>query len=421
MNTRRRMTAGRSSRGFWHRPFLAAALPLALSCGTAHSQCEYEITVLLFPINCAFAPAITSGIGLNEDGHVVGRYKCFLWEHNEAFLWTPSGGYVTLERPPGVSSATALDINDSGLICGEMIVSDLGVRGFVYQDGVWTELPPVIQGNGAASRARAVSNAGVVVGKRSIREGLNPSNAFIWSAAEGFTDLGVMSGGASEATDNNEKGEVTGVTGGFGFGEAFIWADGEVTLLGQVPQGIASWGMAINNDGVVAGGGLMDPDKSPEIVAQPAIWQNGTWSLLGLLPGCDQGSAGDVTDRVQVVGNCGNSQVPNDRRGFFWQDEVMTNLNDLVPPELGIIIDRAFAINNAGQILTDGDDSHGNQVTFLLTPVSPPGDLDGDCHTGIVDFLMLLAAWGQSDSPADLDGDGVVGLPDMEILLKNWS
>lgn len=420
MNTRRRMTAGCSSPGIGRCPLLAAALPLALSCGTANSHCEYEVTVLLVPISCAFVPAITSGIGLNEDGHVVGDYQCFLWEHSEAFLWTPSGGYFTLERPPGVTSASALDINDSGIICGDMIASGLGFRGFVYQDGVWTELPPVIQGNGAQSRARAISNAGVVVGNRSIREGLNPFNAFSWSAAEGITDLGVMSGGASEATDNNEKGEVTGVTGGFGFGEAFIWADGEVTLLGQAPQGTASWGTAINNDGVVAGGVLMDPDKVPAIVGQPALWQNGTWSLLGLLPGCDAGGAGDLNDRAQVVGNCRNSQIPNDLRGFLWQDGVMTDLNDLVPAELGIVIDRAKAINNAGQILTDGNDAYGNAVTFLLTPVLPLGDLDGDCHTGIVDFLMLLAQWGQSDSPADLDGDGIVGLFDFAILLDNW-
>ncbi len=194
MKTHRRMTAGRSSRGIGRCPLLAVALPMALWAGTAHSQCQYEVTVLLFPISCSFTPVNTSGIGLSEDGHVVGSYRCPLWEHGEAFLWTPSGGYFSLERPPGVSSASALDINDSGIICGEMIVSGLGLRGFVYDDGVWTELQPVIQGNGAQSMARAISNAGVVVGKRSIGEGLNPYNAIIWSAAEGISDLGVMSG-----------------------------------------------------------------------------------------------------------------------------------------------------------------------------------------------------------------------------------
>ena len=53
-----------------------------------------------------------------------------------------------------------------------------------------------------------------------------------------------------------------------------------------------------------------------------------------------------------------------------------------------------------------------------------PGDLDGDAVVGIIDFLMLLGAWGPcppGDCPADLDGDGVVGIVDLLTLLANWS
>ena len=48
-------------------------------------------------------------------------------------------------------------------------------------------------------------------------------------------------------------------------------------------------------------------------------------------------------------------------------------------------------------------------------------DLDHDCRVGIVDFLILLAAWGESDSPADLNGDGTVGSLDFSILIDNWT
>jgi len=53
-----------------------------------------------------------------------------------------------------------------------------------------------------------------------------------------------------------------------------------------------------------------------------------------------------------------------------------------------------------------------------------PGDLDGDGVVGIIDFLMLLGAWGPCppvNCPADLDGDGVVGIVDLLTLLANWS
>ena len=54
------------------------------------------------------------------------------------------------------------------------------------------------------------------------------------------------------------------------------------------------------------------------------------------------------------------------------------------------------------------------------------GDLNGDGLVGIVDFLMLLAAWGPCADPcppscdADLDGDCMVGVIDFPLLLTNW-
>ena len=56
-----------------------------------------------------------------------------------------------------------------------------------------------------------------------------------------------------------------------------------------------------------------------------------------------------------------------------------------------------------------------------------PGDLDGDGIVGIIDFLMLLAAWGPCAEPcppscaADLDGDCAVGITDFLMLLANWT
>ena len=55
------------------------------------------------------------------------------------------------------------------------------------------------------------------------------------------------------------------------------------------------------------------------------------------------------------------------------------------------------------------------------------GDLDGDGIVGIVDFLMLLGAWGPCSEPCppfcvgDLDEDCNVGITDFLLLLANWS
>ena len=388
---------------------------LAQPCG------GYEVTAIIqTPVDCGFGFDITTGLGLNDDGAVVGFYWCSGWEHKEAFVWTAEEGFVTLERPQGVSSAIAVDVNEDGVICGTLHVFGVGDRGFVYDNGEWTILPPVVDVPGGRSSAAAINNAGTVVGKRSLTKDPTPQNAYIWSADEGFTDLGVMKGGVSRATGVTEGGDVVGSTGGLALPgqEAFVWQDGELTLLGYIPQGISSWAIAVSSHGKIAGGGLMDPDKS-DLPGQPAFWDDGRWELLGVLPGCDIGGSRDVNDHGMVVGSC--TEPDNTKRAFVWAMGRMFDLNDLVPKALDISLQRAKGINDAGQIVTDGDDEAGENVSFLLTPTVPPlGDLDGDCIVGVIDLLILLAEWGQRDSPADLNGDGIVGVKDLLILLGNW-
>ncbi|MCH8165544.1 MAG: hypothetical protein IH889_08040 [Planctomycetes bacterium] len=67
------------------------------------------------------------------------------------------------------------------------------------------------------------------------------------------------------------------------------------------------------------------------------------------------------------------------------------------------------------------DDGNGNGV-----PDECDADLNGDGLVGILDLLMLLAAWGPCDEPcppaclADLDGNCTVNVLDLLILVVNW-
>ena len=74
--------------------------------------------------------------------------------------------------------------------------------------------------------------------------------------------------------------------------------------------------------------------------------------------------------------------------------------------------------------VVDGD-GVPSEAAIVQVLTGPLGDLDGDGSVGIVDFLLLLAAWGpcpEQPTPcsADLDGDGLVGITDLLILLANW-
>ena len=396
--------------------------------GQAKAQCQYDVTVLQYPINCEFGlPVITSGLSLNENGAVVGYYYCPTWEHDEAFLWTPEGGYVTLGRPPGVSSAIPTDINDQGVICGTMIVADVGFRGFVYDHGEWTVLPPVEDMLGTWSSAAAINNDGIVVGQRSITENLNPQNAYIWSAAEGFTDLGVMNGPNSAATAVSDMGVVAGWSGGQGNEEAFLWEAGRLTLLAAIPGGLTSRPSAVADlaplsGPVLVGWGRMPMKGFPFGVSRAFSWEADDFTVLGSLPGHAHSAATDIRNRPrQIVGQSWNVDGnPNISHGFIWQNGVLTDLNALAETMPGLVITSAAAINSSGLIFANGSGTDG-LVAILLTAVqSPLGDLDADCQVGILDLLILLADWGEADSPADLNDDGIVNIFDLIVLLSNW-
>jgi hypothetical protein len=56
----------------------------------------------------------------------------------------------------------------------------------------------------------------------------------------------------------------------------------------------------------------------------------------------------------------------------------------------------------------------------LAVLIACPWDCgDGDGQVGIVDFLALLAQWGQGCAPCDIDGGGV-GITDFLVMLANW-
>ncbi len=67
----------------------------------------------------------------------------------------------------------------------------------------------------------------------------------------------------------------------------------------------------------------------------------------------------------------------------------------------------------------DGGASRGADSFPALDGVCPWDCGDGDGTVGLVDFLGLLAGWGQP-GPCDFDGGGVVGITDFLALLANW-
>ena len=409
---------------------LAGLLALCGASAAAQAQCQYEITAVIAAPRCpppfnnvpaTIATALTEG----PDPAVVGFYfPCGAGTADTAFVWRASTRLVSLPRPAGVSSMQAADISESGVIVGTYDVINVGFRAFVYQNGQYTELPPLP--GGAWSGASGIAEDGTVVGFRSIGskgDPVNPFNGFIWSEEDGFDDLGVMSGPNSAARDISDSG-VVGWTGtGGNVSEAFMLTGGELILLGPipVPGGSTSIANAANDRGVIAGSGRVEPPTGGPPIALGFAWADREFRVIDPVVQYDSSGAGDVNAVGQVTGLSIKVNSPGDRRGYVWQDGLTHDLNDLVLPGFALVIRSANAINDSGQIIARGFDLNLDDVTFLLTPVDRPiGDINIDCQVGVADLVILLEHWAQTDSPADLNGDGVVNVLDLIILLLNF-
>ncbi len=49
-----------------------------------------------------------------------------------------------------------------------------------------------------------------------------------------------------------------------------------------------------------------------------------------------------------------------------------------------------------------------------------PADINQDGSVNVIDMLIVIDQWGQTDSPADINEDGIVNVSDLLIVIANW-
>lgn len=140
-------------------------------------------------------------------------------------------------------------------------------------------------------------------------------------------------------TDINDKGQIVG--------SQYLWESGTLTELGFLPGANATYANSINNVGQVVGSsGLLGNSNSNRAF----VWQDGIMSSLGTLPasictGCYYATANDINDQGQVVGNLVSSLLGPYQLGFVWAN------GTLIDTISSYLITDADAINNAGQVI----------------------------------------------------------------------
>jgi probable HAF family extracellular repeat protein len=269
--------------------------------------------------------------GLNDSGQVAG-YSQTASGTARAFIWS-AGGTDGVPTNPQMKELGALDngethgygINNQGEVTGYsdvVVKSKVQQHAFVWRNGNMSDIGTLLS-QWPNSFGYAINDSGHVAGT-AYNANYSTMRAFLYNGTSAM-DIGDLGGDASALTLNGAD-QVTGyATASGGVDHAFLYASGTMKDLGTL-GGHYSYGLGINNGGVIVGGSFID-----------------------------------ANDTVY--------------HAFIWSNNVMRDLNGLVDASgAGWVLVEAQAVNDLGQVVGSGAYGGANHV-FLLSPAqasTPP-------------------------------------------------
>lgn len=295
---------------------------------------------------------------------------------------------IALDPQPNRSSF-GIGINSKGQVVG-WAQTDTGARAFLYRNGAMTDLGTL---GGNSSYGFALNNRGEVVGDSDLASYPAVDHAFLYRSGM-LMDLSALPGGTNGYAEGiNDRGQVICAFGH----EAVLYSDGQLYDLGTFMP------TCINNRGQIAGGNGTNA----------VLYSHGTLTELDTLGGFGSLAYG-INDRGQVVGvsitgtgtggaflfrngtmidlgttsdslpnsiafgiNNGDSVVGEVYRtglngvyhAFVYAHGKMIDLNTCIGDRPGLTLENAMGINDAGEIIANGNYGDGRNHAFLLKPV----------------------------------------------------
>ena len=334
---------------------LAALLPLS-----AQSQSDpYRL------IDLGTLPGDDQSLALdiNNRGQVVGRSGiwdpgCETGECN-AVLWE-KGTVTDLGRRAGDDYSEARAINNQGEIVGLSGSSDSGNHAVLWDNGFITDLG-MLPGDDSAS-ASGINERGQIIGSGGGGSpggvGFIAPHAVLWDNGT-ITDLGIVATwfdasassvgrlDFSHAYGINNRGQIVGVSTTSTGVHAVLWENGTVTDLGALPGHNYSQAFGINERGQIMGLSGMWTDDCNAGECTAVLWENGTIMALGI-PMTAWGLPSGINNRGQIVFASNQSHI-GFNRAVLWDNGTITDLGALAAPGSGL--GGAFGNNDRGQIV----------------------------------------------------------------------
>lgn len=383
----------RRTRGRWHAGCVLAAWALLLGSGAAAQ--EYSIV----DMGTLGGPS-SSAWGINSSGQVVGA-AAVMDGNLHAFLW--NGMLTDIGPLAGDLQAHAFDISDNGLTAvASFDLGEMPTHGLLWDGETTTDL--------GAFAPRGLTTDGAVFGTVQVTvvdTGIF-ERAAQWSGGV-VTELGTLGGDFSFAAAANNLGQAVGMSllaGNTGW-HAAIYQGGQCLDLGTL-GGANSQAYDINDARQVVG-------VSDTVAGQPHAFLFTVNAAGQVLSRTDLGTLDGLASYAYAVSETGVVVGSSGARAFRWQAGKMIDLNTLLPPDSGWVLEAAHGINANGW--TVGRGLHDGQPRgFLLAAEVCAGDLTFDGLVGLPDWAVLAGNLGLTGtaepSDGDLDGDADVDLRD---------
>lgn len=365
-----------------------------------------------------FPPAVCQRV--NAAGQIAGDFQ--FNAVTTAMRYDPGVGRVPLALPAGTTQSIGTSINAAGFVVGRVSYGG-GTVGALWSPASAYTLLPNPPGNWTYSTPSGINDSGVVCGTATLAQvGVDPQEAWRWTADGGYEFLDSIGGVDSFVRDINSAGLCAGhSTLANGSVRAVRWdLDGAATVLGLTPGATQTYAAAINDSGAVVGTTNSNGDA----------WVYTDATGMVKLPDFGTGlkaAAYDINNGGWILGWA--DVAPFKTVPVVWDPQRnLHNIADLVDPDRfyfsGDFI-RPIAISETNQIVVFGYDfTAGGDPRVLIFRVGFPSactaDINADGTRDGLDLAALLAAWGTANAAADLDGNGTVSATDLTALLAAW-